>query len=554
MPPLWGLALPLLLPCVAGGFGTAASPRDHGLSALAHQSGLCHYGTKLACCYGWRRNTKGVCEATCEPGCKFGECVGPNKCRCFPGYTGKTCSQDVNECGGKPRPCQHRCVNTHGSYKCFCLSGHVLMPDATCANSRTCAKTNCQYGCEDTVEGPRCLCPSPGLHLAPNGRVCLDIDECVSGKAVCPYNRRCVNTFGSYYCKCQIGFELKYTSGRYDCVDINECSVDTHVCSLHANCLNTRGSFKCKCKQGYKGNGLRCTVIPETSMKDILRAPGTIKDRIKKLLAHKNSMKKKVKMKHVTPRPSGTHVPKVTSQPSSHEESISWGRKSHGERTGKEERRKEGLEEEKRREKSLRNDVEQERSLRGDVFAPTVNKAGDLGLVPIQRKMLNSKLEHRDLNISIDCSFDHGVCDWKQDREDDFDWNPADRHNAIGYYMAVPAMAGHKKDVGRLKLLLPDLQPQSTFCLLFDYRLAGNKVGKLRVFVKSSNDVLAWEETKSEDGRWKTGRIQLYQGIQATKSIIFEAERGKGRSGEIAVDGVWVVSGLCPDGLLSVEG
>lgn len=31
--------------------------------------------------------------ATCERGCKFGECVGPNKCRCFPGYTGKTCSQ-----------------------------------------------------------------------------------------------------------------------------------------------------------------------------------------------------------------------------------------------------------------------------------------------------------------------------------------------------------------------------------------------------------------------------------------------------------------------------
>lgn len=46
----------------------------------------------------------------------------------------------------------------------------------------------------------------------------LDINECVSGKAVCPYNRRCVNTFGSYYCKCHVGFELKYISGRYDCV------------------------------------------------------------------------------------------------------------------------------------------------------------------------------------------------------------------------------------------------------------------------------------------------------------------------------------------------
>lgn len=45
-----------------------------------------------------------------------------------------------------------------------------------------------------------------------------DIDECSTGKAVCSYNRRCVNTFGSFYCKCQLGYELKYTSGHYNCV------------------------------------------------------------------------------------------------------------------------------------------------------------------------------------------------------------------------------------------------------------------------------------------------------------------------------------------------
>ncbi|XP_042536446.1 epidermal growth factor-like protein 6 [Dipodomys spectabilis] len=554
MPPPWGLVLPLLLPWVAGGFGIAASPRNHGLSVVARQPGVCHYGTKLACCYGWKRNSKGVCEAVCEPGCKFGECVGPNKCRCFPGYTGKTCSQDVNECGVKARPCQHRCVNTHGSYKCFCLSGYMLMPDATCMNSRTCARINCQYGCEDTEEGPRCLCPSLGLRLAPNGRICLDVDECSSGKAACPRNRRCVNTFGSYYCKCHIGFELKYISGRYDCVDINECAVNTHTCSLHANCLNTQGSFKCKCKQGYKGNGLLCSVIPEKSVKESRKIPGPIKDRIKKLLAHKNSMKKKLRIQNVTPGPTGTHPPKVNLQSFSPEESVARNGHTNREKPGKEERMKEGLEKEKTLEKALKNDVEQERSLRGDVFSPKVNEEGDLDLVLTQRKSLNSKLEHKDLNISVDCSFDHGVCDWKQDREDDFDWNPADRDNAVGYYMAVPALAGHKKDVGRLKLLLPGLQPQSNFCLLFDYRLAGNKVGKLRVFVKNSNNALAWEETKNGDERWKTGKIQLYQGIDTTKSIIFEAERGKGKTGEIAVDGVLLISGFCPDDLLSVEG
>ncbi|XP_040599981.1 epidermal growth factor-like protein 6 isoform X2 [Mesocricetus auratus] len=550
MQPPWGLALLLLLPWVAGGVGT--SSRDYRLPALTHQPGVCRYGTKMACCYGWKRNSKGVCEATCEPRCKFGECVGPNKCRCFPGYTGKTCSQDVNECGAKPRPCQHRCVNTHGSYKCFCLSGHMLLPDATCSHSRTCARTNCQYSCEETEEGPRCVCPSSGLRLGPNGRVCLDIDECASRKAVCPYNRRCVNTFGSYYCKCHIGFELKYVSRRYDCVDINECALNTHMCSLHANCLNTPGSFKCKCKQGYRGNGLQCSVIPENSVKELLRVPGTIKDRIKKLLAHKHNMKKKVKLKNVTSRPTSAHTPKVN-LPFSSEESVSRGGSSDREQKKKEERKREGLEEEKR-DKVLQNEVEQERSLRGDVFSPKVNEAEDLDLVYVLRKELNSKLEHRDLNITVDCSFGHGVCDWKQDREDDFDWNSADRDNAVGYYMTVPALAGHKKDIGRLELLLPNLTPQSTFCLLFDYRLAGDKIGKLRVFVKNSNNALAWEETQNEDERWKTGKIQLYQGIGTTKSVIFEAERGKGKTGEIAVDGVLLVSGLCPDGFLSVEG
>ncbi|XP_071076407.1 epidermal growth factor-like protein 6 isoform X2 [Desmodus rotundus] len=548
----WAFALPLLLPWVAGGSGNAASPRDHGLSALALQPGVCRYGTKLACCYGWRRSSKGLCEATCEPGCKFGECVGPNKCRCFPGYTGKTCSQDVNECGEKPRPCQHRCVNTHGSYKCFCLTGHVLMPDATCANSRTCAMTNCQYGCEDTEEGPRCLCPPSGLHLAPNGRVCIDIDECASGKAVCPYNRRCVNTFGSYYCKCHVGFELKYISGRYDCADINECAVNTHTCSLYANCLNTQGSFKCKCKQGYKGSGLQCSVIPEKSRKEVLRAPGTIKDRIKKLLAHKNSMKKKVKIKNVITEPAGTPAPKGNLWPFDSEDSVSRDGNLNGGNKETEERKKQGLGEETRDEAALKNHVEQEQSLRGDVFSPRVNEAGELGLVLLQRKAIPSRLEHKDLNISVDCSFDHGVCDWKQDVEDDFDWSPADEDNAVGYYMAVPALAGREKDIGRLKLLLPDLQPQSNFCLLFHYWLAGDKVGKLRVFVKSRNSPLAWEETKSEDERWKTGKIQLHQGTDTTKRIIFEAERGKGKTGEIAVDGVVLVSGSCPDGPLPV--
>ncbi|XP_016120874.1 epidermal growth factor-like protein 6, partial [Sinocyclocheilus grahami] len=88
------------------------------------------------------------------------------------------------------------------------------------------------------------------------------IDECATGKNQCPFNRQCTNTFGSYYCKCQTGHDLKYVSGKYDCVDINECVSNTHKCSHHAECINTHGSYKCKCKQGFRGSGFDCSVKP----------------------------------------------------------------------------------------------------------------------------------------------------------------------------------------------------------------------------------------------------------------------------------------------------
>ncbi|XP_024071271.1 epidermal growth factor-like protein 6 isoform X1 [Terrapene carolina triunguis] len=529
--------LATLLPFVTRGFADTASSRGHRQLMSVSQPGVCRYGSKLECCYGWRKN-KGHCEATCEHGCKYGECVGPNKCNCFPGFTGKTCSQDTNECGLKPRPCKHRCMNTHGSYKCYCLNGYMLMPDGTCANSRTCAMVNCQYGCEEVKKEVRCLCPSTGLQLGPNGRTCIDIDECSTGKAICSYNRRCVNTFGSYYCKCQIGYELKYVSGHYDCVDINECAASIHKCNVHAGCLNTQGSFKCKCKQGYRGSGFECSVIPENLVKEVTRIPGAIKDTIKKLLAHKSSVKKHEEIKNVIPEPAMTPASKVHLPSFDYEDGVYIG----GTYDVEEKETEDAVEEEQEEEQEdLENQIGHEQSLRGDVFIPKVKEAAAFGPVLAQRKVPVSKPEQE-----VDCSFSQGICNWKQDTDDDFDWNPADRDNGDGYYMAVPAFVGHKKNVGRLKLLLTDLKPKRSYCLIFSYRLAGDRVGKLRVFLGSHRSAPAWEQSRGKDERWRTGKIEMLQGAETTKNIIFESERGKGKTGEIGVDTVSLVSGLCP--------
>ncbi|XP_074515281.1 epidermal growth factor-like protein 6 isoform X3 [Sebastes fasciatus] len=209
--------------------GGAEAPRHYRQVLTGNQPGVCRYGRRLECCYGWKKNSKGQCEAQCDHGCKHGECVGPNKCKCFPGYAGKTCNQDLNECGLKPRPCEHRCMNTYGSYKCYCLNGYTVMPDGSCANSRSCSIAHCQYGCEEVQGEIRCLCPSAGLQLGQDERTCVDIDECITGKNLCPYNRQCVNTFGSYYCKCQDGFDLKYVAGKYDCVAIPDSQVRPRI-------------------------------------------------------------------------------------------------------------------------------------------------------------------------------------------------------------------------------------------------------------------------------------------------------------------------------------
>uniref|UniRef100_A0A8C8S0Q1 EGF like domain multiple 6 n=1 Tax=Pelusios castaneus TaxID=367368 RepID=A0A8C8S0Q1_9SAUR len=498
-PAACGALLAALLPFVARGSADPASSRGFMQLMTVSQPGVCLYGSKIECCYGWRKN-KGHCEATCEHGCKYGECLGPNKCKCFPGFTGKTCSQDANECGLKPRPCEHRCMNTHGSYKCYCLNGYMLMPDGTCANSRTCAMVNCQYGCEEVKEEVRCLCPSNGLQLGPNGRTCIDIDECSTGKAICSYNRRCVNTFGSYYCKCQIGYELKYVSGHYDCV-----------------------------------------VIPENLVKEVTRIPGAIKDTIKKLLAHKSNVKKDEEIKNVIPEPAMTPASKVHLPSFDYEDGVYIG----GTYKEDEKETEAAVEEEQ---EDLENQIGHEQSLRGDVFFPKVKEAAAFGPVLAQRKVPVSKPEQE-----VDCSFSEGICNWKQDSDDDFDWNPADRDNGDGYYMAAPAFVGHKKNIGRLKLLLTDLKPKSSYCLIFTYRLAGERVGKLRVFLVSHRSVPAWEQNRGKDEKWRTGKIEILQGEETTKNIIFESERGKGKTGEIGLDTVILVSGLCPEDQLIMD-
>uniref|UniRef100_A0A8C9WUD1 EGF-like-domain, multiple 6 n=1 Tax=Sander lucioperca TaxID=283035 RepID=A0A8C9WUD1_SANLU len=453
-----------------------------------NQPGVCRYGRRLECCYGWKKNSKGQCEAQCDHGCKHGECVGPNKCKCFPGYTGKTCNQDLNECGLKPRPCEHRCMNTYGSYKCYCLNGYTVMLDGSCANSMTCSIAHCQYGCEEVQGEIRCLCPSAGLQLAQDGRTCVDIDECVTGKNLCPYNRQCVNTFGSYFCKCQDGYDLKYVDGKYDCVDLDECTAGTHKCSHHAVCVNTQGSYKCRCK-----------------------------------------IMNSLDIKNVIPEPVATPPPKIREQPFDYDGEVYVGET--------EQRRVDEFPEEEEEEEEEEED--NQLNPRGDVFKDFESVFGpatevkEIEMAPVQEEFI------------MDCNFDQGACEWVQDKVDNMDWSVA-YHNGGEYYMAMSGFLGEPEDIAKLKLLLSDRAQQGSFCLTFDYRLMGHNVGTLRVLL-DNNAYPVWEQRQSRDQGWQTEFLTVAWKEEAPQSIIFEAQHGKDVAGEIGLDNVVLTSGPCQE-------
>ncbi|ELT92036.1 hypothetical protein CAPTEDRAFT_124775 [Capitella teleta] len=173
------------------------------------------------------------------------ECVntiGSYICRCDQHYeldpqTNRKCiGEDYHE------DCQI-CVNTIGSYTCDCKDGYELDPSTnqTCIERGVDFNADCHH-CYNSEPGYTCEC-NDGYkedNTAIAG-ICAGVD----------YDRdchKCINTKGSHTCGCDSGYEL-HPNGK-SCVDTNECQRGLHGVDCH-NCVNLIGGHTCICNDTY---------------------------------------------------------------------------------------------------------------------------------------------------------------------------------------------------------------------------------------------------------------------------------------------------------------
>ncbi|XP_060592999.1 uncharacterized protein LOC132747595 [Ruditapes philippinarum] len=188
-------------------------------------------------------------------------------CSCGNGFYLATDDQtciDVNECDNATLnlcSVKSSCVNIDGGYTCSCAAGFRLENDR-----RTCTAcdeftygVNCANKCDcgvgasscDSVTG--CVCKDGWT-----GQKCdTDKDECQANPCT-GVNKACVNTPGSYECRCKPGYE----DVNGVCTNINECNdANLNVCSQI--CTDTDGSFECSCNPGFLQDGNSCNDINE---------------------------------------------------------------------------------------------------------------------------------------------------------------------------------------------------------------------------------------------------------------------------------------------------
>uniref|UniRef100_A0A673CQ13 Notch receptor 2 n=1 Tax=Sphaeramia orbicularis TaxID=375764 RepID=A0A673CQ13_9TELE len=202
--------------------------------------------------------------------CEYGEChdgINEYVCVCTPGYTGVNCEKNIDECASGPCQNQGICIDGINSYTCQCIPPYTgkhckdeLVPCAShpCERGGVCLPTAdyTSYTC-------RCLAGWQGMcvfcmsalcyinscfvffHICLGPRCSEDVNECKINP--CKNNGHCINSPGSYSCKCQPGY-----SGHNCQIDTDDCS-PSDSCLNNGTCIDDINTFSCRCRPGFYG-------------------------------------------------------------------------------------------------------------------------------------------------------------------------------------------------------------------------------------------------------------------------------------------------------------
>ncbi len=171
--------------------------------------------------------------------------------------------QGVDVCANATlNPCaaEAQCTGSDSlAVSCVCKAGW-LGDGKICIDIDEClvgsAVCDLQADCSNTAGSYVCVCHKG---YQGDGKTCSDIDECAAGTAICDLHADCTNTVGAYACACQGG----WAGDGKTCMDVDECASGTATCSANATCANTPGAYQCACKPGFAGDGKSCTDVDE---------------------------------------------------------------------------------------------------------------------------------------------------------------------------------------------------------------------------------------------------------------------------------------------------
>lgn len=134
--------------------------------------------------------------------------------------------------------CDHGCNNV--THTCMCPVGQKLHPNAISCTRDPCA--DCAQRCSQQGALHLCGC-DPGYRLAPDGKSCTDVNECVEENPCTAEGEECVNTPGTFHCRCIQGFEEE--DGV--CVNVSICEKCEHM-----KCEKFNGVYECLCHKGFR--------------------------------------------------------------------------------------------------------------------------------------------------------------------------------------------------------------------------------------------------------------------------------------------------------------